>query len=753
MEIIKFLTQLKNNKYITLNQLEYDINQLKNIVDNPKLKFDYVKTKSLKNYINDLKSSVDNGTQKLKQAASEAYKTISKIKANFQPNSDDDIYLILGFLLCLNDDEIDLFSQYDDDETLALIGMLLLNYEFRPHFSPETEKIIETVNNEFEQLKIENAKLLQSIQELSSAKQQSNNNLSAANLKQTMFEGQLLDLKRQIVKCSILAYSANAEKNNFERLMKETEDRLQESQKKLKNSESNTKFAKAKHTGITNRLRTRNADFEKRNAELNRLLAQSNALVEAAGQQLRATEDAAAEAASDAQATAEEAAADAEAAQEHITLQEAKIARLKGQLVAAQAARDAAEAARDRAADAAKAAEDARADVDAARADVDAARDAAEQARTEAAQAQVDTAIAEQRKAEEAQAAAEEAKAAAEEAQAAAEEAQAAAEEAQAAAEEAQAAAEERTRVVEADLENEKSKLLLQNAQHAKAILELQTIITGSNHALDNEIVQSENSANIERLKEELRANFIQLKQKSQENGEISLQLQSVNAALHDARAQFKDNTAKVNVLEEKIAELSHQNEAHIQELYHNLEAEQEKNAKYELIIAEMRPKLEKYLATNTKLTTMLEERDISIGSLSANIDILTREIDKITEGKEQLHEKIRVLGEQNKALFSEISKLLVKKQGDEDAALQFILNFDNKKVRDRQYEDELNAANKTLEDLNRKQYSTIEGLEDQLKHVKKNNEVFIKSILDYDLIPRLNRIELVEQFRTIFKL
>jgi chromosome segregation ATPase len=149
----------------------------------------------------------------------------------------------------------------------------------------------------------------------------------------------------------------------------------------------------------------------------------------------------------------------------------------------------------------------------------------------------------------------------------------------------------------------------------------------------------------------------------------------------------------------------------------------------------------------------MLEERDISIGSLSANIDILTREIDKITEGKEQLHEKIRVLGEQNKALFSEISKLLVKKQGDEDAALQFILNFDNKKVRDRQYEDELNAANKTLEDLNRKQYSTIEGLEDQLKHVKKNNEVFIKSILDYDLIPRLNRIELVEQFRTIFKL
>jgi hypothetical protein len=126
MELIKFLKELKNNKYLTLNQLEYDIQKLKNIVDNPNLKFDYVKPKGLKNYINDLKSAADYGKKKLMQTASDAYKAISKIMPKYQPKSDDDIYLILGFLLFLDDDEIDSFSQSNDD-ILALIAMLLID--------------------------------------------------------------------------------------------------------------------------------------------------------------------------------------------------------------------------------------------------------------------------------------------------------------------------------------------------------------------------------------------------------------------------------------------------------------------------------------------------------------------------------------------------------------------------------------------------------------------------------------------------
>ena len=126
MELIKFLSEIKNNKYVTLNQLENDINQLKKIVDNPKLKFDYVKPKGLKNYINDLKSTADYTKKKLMQTATDAYSAISKIMPKYQPKSDDDIYLILGFLLFLDDDEIDSFSQSNDD-ILALIGMLLID--------------------------------------------------------------------------------------------------------------------------------------------------------------------------------------------------------------------------------------------------------------------------------------------------------------------------------------------------------------------------------------------------------------------------------------------------------------------------------------------------------------------------------------------------------------------------------------------------------------------------------------------------
>ena len=42
MELLKFLKELKNNKYLTLNQLEYDINKLKFMLDKP-IKFNYVK--------------------------------------------------------------------------------------------------------------------------------------------------------------------------------------------------------------------------------------------------------------------------------------------------------------------------------------------------------------------------------------------------------------------------------------------------------------------------------------------------------------------------------------------------------------------------------------------------------------------------------------------------------------------------------------------------------------------------------------
>jgi hypothetical protein len=126
MELIKFLNELKNNKYLTLNQLENDINKLKTIVDNPKLKFDYVKPKGIKNYINDLKSAADYSKKKLLQTASDAYSAMSKIIPKYQPKSDDDIYLILGFLLFLDDDEIDSFYESNDD-IFALIGMLLID--------------------------------------------------------------------------------------------------------------------------------------------------------------------------------------------------------------------------------------------------------------------------------------------------------------------------------------------------------------------------------------------------------------------------------------------------------------------------------------------------------------------------------------------------------------------------------------------------------------------------------------------------
>ena len=133
MELIKFLTELKNNKYVSLNQLENDINKLKKIVDNPKLKFDYVKPKRLKNYINDLRETTESSAAKVRDFAEKSFRyaaeTIPKFKPkfDFEPKTDDDIYLLLGFLLSMDNlDDFDFDFNYED-ELLALIGMLLIN--------------------------------------------------------------------------------------------------------------------------------------------------------------------------------------------------------------------------------------------------------------------------------------------------------------------------------------------------------------------------------------------------------------------------------------------------------------------------------------------------------------------------------------------------------------------------------------------------------------------------------------------------
>ena len=125
MELIKFLGELKNNKYLTLNQLEYDIQKLKIMIDNPKIKFNYVKTKGLKNYINDLKSASIEGADTIRKSAQSAYSAVSKIMPNYKPKNDDDIYLLLGFLLSI--DNLDDLHFDNEDEILALIGMLLIN--------------------------------------------------------------------------------------------------------------------------------------------------------------------------------------------------------------------------------------------------------------------------------------------------------------------------------------------------------------------------------------------------------------------------------------------------------------------------------------------------------------------------------------------------------------------------------------------------------------------------------------------------
>lgn len=137
MELIKFLNELKSNKYLSLNQLEYDINKLKRIVDNPKLKFDYVKPKKLINYVNELKASVNTKTAAIREAAEYSFKaasnvmpTASRLISTF--NSDDDPYLLLGFLLSL--DNVDDVSFENEDELLILIGMLMID-----NYNPPTQ--------------------------------------------------------------------------------------------------------------------------------------------------------------------------------------------------------------------------------------------------------------------------------------------------------------------------------------------------------------------------------------------------------------------------------------------------------------------------------------------------------------------------------------------------------------------------------------------------------------------------------------
>ena len=125
MELIKFLNELKNNKYLTLNQLENDINKLKTIVDNPNLKFDYVKPKRLKNYINDLRESTESAAAKVRDIAEKSFSYVANTIPKFTPKTDDDMYLLLGFLLSI--DDLDDFDFENEDELLALIGMLLID--------------------------------------------------------------------------------------------------------------------------------------------------------------------------------------------------------------------------------------------------------------------------------------------------------------------------------------------------------------------------------------------------------------------------------------------------------------------------------------------------------------------------------------------------------------------------------------------------------------------------------------------------
>ena len=142
MELIEFLSELKQNKHLTLNHLQYDIQKLKNIVDSPNLKFDVKPNKKLKNYITDLKSSVKSSVINIRDSAVKSFRAVSDIMPTFKPkykNDDisDDVYLLLGFLLSI--DNFDDFSfddlPFDDlpfeneDDILALIGLLMIDQD------------------------------------------------------------------------------------------------------------------------------------------------------------------------------------------------------------------------------------------------------------------------------------------------------------------------------------------------------------------------------------------------------------------------------------------------------------------------------------------------------------------------------------------------------------------------------------------------------------------------------------------------
>ena len=123
MELLKFLKELKNNKYLTLNQLEYDINKLKFMLDKP-IKFNYVKPKTLQNYVNDLKTTSNRVASTARDAARQAFEDIVSIVPKYEPKSDDDINLILGFLLSLEDSDFSKYNFENQDDLLTMIALL-----------------------------------------------------------------------------------------------------------------------------------------------------------------------------------------------------------------------------------------------------------------------------------------------------------------------------------------------------------------------------------------------------------------------------------------------------------------------------------------------------------------------------------------------------------------------------------------------------------------------------------------------------
>ena len=134
MELIKFSSEIRNNRYLTVNQLEHDIEKLKSIFENKNFKFDYVKRKKLKNYVNELKRTVQDAAIKIRDAAIDKYKSfpdyIPKRKPRPgpkfvlpepEPIPKTDLYLLLGFLLSLDDNDFDEYD-LDDDELLEFIN-------------------------------------------------------------------------------------------------------------------------------------------------------------------------------------------------------------------------------------------------------------------------------------------------------------------------------------------------------------------------------------------------------------------------------------------------------------------------------------------------------------------------------------------------------------------------------------------------------------------------------------------------------